>query len=204
MQPWSQPLLWKGSAPSGLLYPIFIYAGGGVAGDKITANFGATAFVGAVPSGFASFAPAGTWNPADCSASITLSGGNLIATTTTTAAAGVRGNIATSTGKYYCEYTFTTVNTNSTEVGFGKSSAVLSSGSSVGIAWINRTGPITINNVGTGVSLGTISVGGTVSVAIDCTAKLIWFRIAPSGNWNNSGTANPAAGVGGFDISSIM
>jgi hypothetical protein len=43
-----------------------------------------------------------TWNPADKAASITLSGGNLIATLTTTPAA-VRSTIGKSSGKWYWE-----------------------------------------------------------------------------------------------------
>jgi hypothetical protein len=40
---------------------------------------------------------------------------------------------------------------------------------------------------------------GTLCMAVDLTAKLIWFRTG-AGNWNNSGTANPATGVGGWAL----
>ena len=29
---------------------------------------------------------------------------------------------------------------------------------------------------------------------------MIWFRLGAAGNWNTSGTANPATGVGGLDL----
>ena len=40
------------------------------------------------------------------------------------------------------------------------------------------------------------------SMAVDLGANLIWFRVT-GGNWNNSGTANPATGTGGVNISAI-
>lgn len=53
--------------------------------------------------------------------------------------------------------------------------------------------------------LGTIQVwnsGDTLGFAIDIDHSLIWFKnITQSSNWNNSGTANPATGVGGFTFS---
>lgn len=46
-------------------------------------------------------------------------------------------------------------------------------------------------------------VGSTVGIAVDITAKSIWFRTG-SGNWNNTASANPAAGAGGFSISTFQ
>lgn len=58
-------------------------------------------------------------------------------------------------------------------------------------------------------SLATISAGsqtagaGTnVGMAVDLVLNLVWFRVA-GGMWNGLPTANPATGVGGYDISSI-
>ena len=39
----------------------------------------------------------------------------------------------------------------------------------------------------------------TLCVAVDLDAHLIWFR-TNAGNWNNSGSANPATGIGGIDL----
>lgn len=51
-----------------------------------------------------------TWNPADKSAAVTLSGGNLAASATTGSLnnASVRGTVGKNTGKWYWEYTITT------------------------------------------------------------------------------------------------
>ena len=53
-------------------------------------------------------------------------------------------------------------------------------------------------NLNSGVAL---PAGTVVGIAVDFTNHLIWFRMAPSGNWNGSGTANPATGVGGITFS---
>src|SRR4029077_824676 len=65
-------------------------------------------------------------------------------------------------------------------------------------------GAIWVNNANTGSAIGVISSGNVIGVALDMTGLLIWFRIAPSGNWNGSGTANPATGVGGISISACF
>ena len=41
--------------------------------------------------------------------------------------------------------------------------------------------------------------GNTLCCAVDLDARLIWFR-TNGGNWNNSGTADPATGAGGIDL----
>jgi hypothetical protein len=40
-----------------------------------------------------------------------------------------------------------------------------------------------------------------IGVAVDLTNWMVWFRVAPAGNWNGSGTANPATNIGGINIS---
>jgi hypothetical protein len=41
--------------------------------------------------------------------------------------------------------------------------------------------------------------GDTVCIAFDAATNNVWYRVN-AGNWNGSGTANPATGVGGFAI----
>jgi hypothetical protein len=65
-----------------------------------------------------------------------------------------------------------------------------------GSVWVNGT------KVGS-VVLGARSSGDIIGVAVDFTAQLIWYRVAPSGNWNGSGTANPATGAGGYSFSAL-
>jgi len=43
----------------------------------------------------------------------------------------------------------------------------------------------------------------TIGIAVDLDNDQIWFRYCPSGNWNNSGTANPATNTGGVNISAL-
>jgi hypothetical protein len=142
-----------------------------------------------------------TWNPADL-LNVTLSNANLTATCTP-GTPGVRSVASHSSGKYYFEYTYTTVNTNSFDVGVAPASYSFSSGSFANIAVVTRLGAVLINNANQGVSFSAFVNGNIVGVAIDLTAQLIWFRLAPSGNWNTSGTANPATGTGGFSISAL-
>lgn len=142
------------------------------------------------------------WNPADLS-NVTLAGGNSVAT----AGAGsgwVRGVDPLSAGKYYWEYTYTLVASNSFNCGIALGTANLASGPAAGTAYVGRlAGDIFVNGSAPGSALGIINTGAVVGIAVDFTAKLVWFRLAPAGNWNGSGTANPGTGAGGVNISSI-
>lgn len=142
-----------------------------------------------------------TWNPADLT-SITLSNTNLTASVVGSGG-GVRGIAGLSAGKYYWECVYTNINTNTISCGISLSSGNLTT-PAAGTAFIQRsTGGITINGSSTGSALGIIGIAAVVGIAVDFTAQLIWFRIAPAGNWNGSGTANPATGTGGLSISTI-
>ena len=44
--------------------------------------------------------------------------------------------------------------------------------------------------------------GDVIDMAVDITNRLIWFR-KNGGNWNNSGTADPATGAGGVTYAAI-
>ena len=65
-----------------------------------------------------------TWNPSDKDASVTLSGGNLVASSTSASWAAVRSTISKSSGKWYWEYTVTAIGNGHTQ-GIGNSSATL-------------------------------------------------------------------------------
>jgi hypothetical protein len=169
---------------------------------KATAKFQVTGEVGAITAP-GTVTPVGvvTWNPEDL-VNVTLSLGNLRATGTG-AAAGVRANSSKTAGKYYFEISFTTIGSNPS-IGLARSSASLTGVSGVNIVSVLRfTGNITVNGVASGTSIGIISGGAVVCVAVNLTTDLIWFRPTPAGNWNGSALANPATGIGGVDISSI-
>jgi hypothetical protein len=142
-----------------------------------------------------------TWSTTDL-LNITLTGGNLIATGTNPAS-GVRGKDALTSGKFYWEQTYTTINTNSIATGISLATASLTSPAAGSSIVLRLTGNIQVNNTFTGSTLGIISPGAVIGVAVDFTGKLIWYRVAPAGNWNGSGTANPATATGGLNIASI-
>jgi len=143
-----------------------------------------------------------TWNPSDKSGSITLTGSNLIATSTSGAQAGVRAVDKQVTGKFYWECTCV-VNTgagscvgiswNANAVGTAPISAI-----AVGACGPGHSGAIFLDGATTGSTIGTIVNNTVVCIAVDCDQRLIWFRSGAVGNWNGSAGANPATGVGGI------
>jgi hypothetical protein len=142
-----------------------------------------------------------TFNPSDL-ANVTLTNANLTATAPA-AVGGVRGTNSHTSGKYYWEYKIVGIASNGMSEGIALASASLSAGSSTGAAMVSRTGSVSINGSGLGALLGTRAVNDVIGVAVDFSAALIWFRVAPSGNWNGSGTADPATGAGGLSISAL-
>jgi hypothetical protein len=144
-----------------------------------------------------------TWNAADKSASITLSGGDTVATGSGVVG-GVRAVKGISTGKFYYEATMTTWAAGGTAIGLALAGASLTTQSG-GVVCVARTSRlIQINGAGAGASLGgTGTSGDIIGIAVDLTGKLFWARLAPTGNWNNNASNNPATGVGGVNIAAI-
>jgi hypothetical protein len=191
----------NGMSPAGLFF---------ASGDAVTANFGDSAFVGGVPSGFTSGFPAqvlahATWNPSDKTSSVTLSGGSLTATLVN-GTQGVRSTKAMTSGKAYFEISASTwAGAGSPPVGIANTTAALSSMSSsgsVGAATVIPAGNIYVNGSVTGVSIGARADGDVIGIAADLTNSLIWFRVAPAGNWNGNATYAPGV-AGGVSFSAI-
>ena len=63
------------------------------------------------------------------------------------------------------------------------------------------SGLIFSNDVSTSSVLSSMNVGDNFACAVDLDNRKFWVR-ENGGNWNNSGTANPATNVGGFTIGS--
>jgi hypothetical protein len=63
----------------------------------------------------------------------------------------------------------------------------------------NYESPTSVND-GTLFTTSTNASGDVICIAYDDTAKLIWARLN-NNIWNNSGSADPATGVGGFVVS---
>ena len=139
------------------------------------------------------------WNGSDKTASLVLSGGNLVAT----AASGggyVRAVDKQITGKFYWEVTATTNALASTSIGISSPTAILGNFSNTpGVAGVVHAGTIYVDGVTTGSTLGTITSGTVLCFAFDADSRLIWIRAGAAGNWNGSAGANPATGSGGFD-----
>jgi len=152
-----------------------------------------------------------TWSATDL-ANVTLSGtNNLIVTDSGAAQGGVRTIDRQVTGKFYWENTITMSALNTHGVGIANQKAVLGGASGI---WNNSglqgsylynsaAGQIYINGA-LGPTLGvTIANGNVIGIAVDLAARLIWYRVSPSGNWNGNAANNPATGVGGIDISAV-
>jgi hypothetical protein len=138
---------------------------------------------------------------------VAMSNGNLTVTHNNTSTnAGVISTSAKTAGKYYFEMTLQ-VTTGNVYNGIGVMSSAWSGTFSSSQTTSNLTGVIPAavssliysNGASTGLSLGVASVGDVFCSAIDLTARLAWVR-KNNGNWNASGTANPATGVGGVII----
>jgi len=179
----------------------------------VTINFGASSFAQTIPSGFATWnagpiGPTGatgptpilsTWNPLDKSAAVTLSNNNLTAQNTS-GASGVRSTNSYTTGKWYFEITYTTAGNNTnTCSGVATAAAGLTTPFFNNVGVRCTTGDI-IANASTVATLGAVTVGSVLSFAVDLVNQQMWVRLN-GGNWNNSGTANPATNTGGFSIS---
>lgn len=140
-----------------------------------------------------------TLNPSDKAAAVTLSGGNLIMTTSS-GPANARSIASHSSGKYYFEVVFSAaaINTFDKAVGIANSTQSLTGFPTEGTGGADSA-TIFQSSASFGVTVG---VSDRLGVAVDMTAKLIWMRVN-GGNWGGNATHNPATGVGGFDISSV-
>jgi hypothetical protein len=143
-----------------------------------------------------------TWNPADKSASMVLSNGNLSATSGIANYVGARGTTSLTSGKAYFEVTWTGGGLSGLS-GCGLATATASFGgglSTPGVVAADLSGNIWANGAsGVGPNPGLAS-GDKICVAIDFGNHNIWFRTNGL-NWNGSGTANPSTNTGGLSIS---
>jgi hypothetical protein len=144
-----------------------------------------------------------TWNPADKTTDCVLSNGNLSARSNQFGNQCARSVYGTATGKYYWEYTF--VDAGNSACGIATLAALLTGigvGGAAGVSYVVRTGTVYVGTTGV-LALPAFSAGNVACMALDLTAQLIWFRNGAAGQWNNSGTANPATGTGGLAVSFV-
>lgn len=139
-----------------------------------------------------------TWNPGDKSASIDLTGGNLIATRNGTADGTtqlVRATSAKSSGKWYFEVLSNTP-TVSPFILFGLAPSTLSLSSFPGAtsdswAYYQQSGEKWTNNSGAAYGAVWDTDGDIIGLAVDLTAGKVWW--AKNGVYQGGG--DPAAGT---------
>jgi hypothetical protein len=147
-----------------------------------------------------------TFNPSDKSANIVLSNGNHTYTQSSSGEQGVRTVLGVNTGKFYTETNWdNTPSGTDTGAGFCTAGATLTSlGSTVTNACIAfKSGSIWVNGSSPGNVGGAFAINDKICCAIDLVNSKVWFR-KNGGNWNNSGTADPATNTGGFSISGFQ
>ncbi len=143
---------------------------------------------------------------------LTLSNGNLTATSNVASFKTTRSTTSKTTGKVYLEVTNTLFDTNGFIMGVGTSSA--SSGNFPGTdasaygfqCAAGGDGEEYYNNSYVGSPWASCVQGDVVGVAIDVDNKLIWLKNLTIGSgWNSAtgGTQDPGTGQGGLSMSSI-
>jgi hypothetical protein len=149
-----------------------------------------------------------TWNPFDKGSGVTLAATNLMATFTEPFGTknAVRSTISHSTGKFYAEFTATTV-VVSESVGIGDANFNIDSspgyigGSNFSLGY-DAGGNVFQNNGTVVATYSTYTSGDVVGMAVDIGGQLIWWRVN-AGNWNNNGAADPATGANGLSTSAL-
>lgn len=143
-----------------------------------------------------------TWNTTDNSGNIARSNGNLTLTSSFSGFETVRSVASHSTGKFFAELVWNPLGggalAGTANGTFVPNAYTGSDSNSVG-AWTSSTTLFGGGGIGSNTTWASADV---VDIAIDLGAQLIWQR-TNGGNWNASGTANPATGTGGNSFSGI-
>lgn len=149
--------------------------------------------------------PAGQcWNFNNKNASITLSNGDLTATTSITATQNALAldPVMSGTGKYYWEVVMTGTNVGA---GVGTHFSSVATGIYLGqqdnhLGWFN-SGSVVSNNAVID-TWSTFATGSRLCIALDMVNNKIWGRVGTAGNWDNAaiGSQNPATNTGGLTL----
>ena len=145
------------------------------------------------------------WDPSHVSATIVLSGANLVATSNAAATATVYAATPVTTGRYYWEVLVSGAVAN-IAAGIGNVNSPPTGGSWQGLD-ATSLGWWTSGVFSGGANVGTWATfvsGNVLAFALDLISGRIWGRVGAAGNWNNAaiGSQNPAVGsqVGGLVI----
>lgn len=144
-----------------------------------------------------------TWNPADKSSDLTLSGGDLIVTKTSGGGAWdmVRSTLSHSTGQWYFEVRFTTY-TGNMVAGVANASQALdnyvgSSGNSAGYSAANQA----LGFTGGEATVGAFTAGQWIGFLVDLDANTLKARnVSAGGVWPTQGAGLPAALQGTAEV----
>ena len=150
-----------------------------------------------------------TWDPANTNAGLTLSNGNLTATSTVDGTnENTIGTVSHSTGKWHFEFQNNTI-IHEGDPSFGLTSSLDSAGTYLGqnTAGVGYYG----GGSGDGFYLNASPIGPSsaddegswCAIDIDIDGKLIWFYSSVTSRYNSSATANPATGTGGISIAGL-
>lgn len=117
-----------------------------------------------------------TWNPADKDAGVTLSNGNLTATSSSGAYKSARATIGKSSGKWYWEQTFDAVGNNMVQ-GVGNASADLTNyiGAVDANGWGWNCNALKTHSGNAAYGTGTPAVGKVIGIALDMDGGTITF-----------------------------
>ncbi len=141
-----------------------------------------------------------TWSATDHSTDFVLSNGNLSIST----GQGLARGSAPVASKAYWEVKADLLGSNRILIGIVNAASPVTAyvGSDANGAGFWAAGGILVNGAYFGGSNSWVGYvqGDVIGVALDPTAKLVWFRIN-AGNWNSNASANPATGTGGVDYS---
>lgn len=151
-----------------------------------------------------------TLDPATVPVNVTLSEGNLRGTRNASTPAGVaRATLAYSNSKKYFQIDCTTLSTSNSFVGLCTAGATRTNilnniTDGVGVSF---NGSLYANGINLALSLGAMT-GKLLEVAVDFTARKVWFRRAEAdgtlpGNWNNTAGHNPSTDTGGISIPTL-
>lgn len=180
-------------------------AAGGAVGS-IQYNNGGGTFSGLTLSdGMIAVGAGASYNALTKSSNVLLTAGNLAATTNNASYGGALATVSQSSSKYYFEFQAVTISNANSGIGMATVTASLANylgSSNLGIG-LEPNGGVWLNGAQIGTAAAVPSGTNTVGIAVDLTNKLIWFRTGTSGQWNNSGTADPASGTGGISISAL-
>lgn len=147
-----------------------------------------------------------TWNPADKTSNIVLSGSNTIATNSINSNEGVRSTtskLPASGGKWYAEFNTVQLSNGNDHIGLFTASVGLTStlvGTANTAGWTK--GGAICWNAGADILGAPDPSGSIVGLALDLDDGLFWMRLG-TGLWNNTVGADPTTGTGGITAGGI-